>query len=126
MWQANVTINNNTDYNIGIKNNYNPFQIVEPNGSYTWNTDMTNNSNALYFFKGENQPPYYMQGGVSFGPESGVYVDRGWMADNDQTISMTAIANDNSWTQTSNGGKTLLKWNEFENGGNIDLTFNKQ
>jgi hypothetical protein len=67
-----------------------------------------------------------MQGGVSFGPEAGVYVDRGWMADNDQTISMTAVANGKSWTQTANGGETLLAWNEFESGGDISLTFDKQ
>ena len=66
-----------------------------------------------------------MQGNLSFGPEAGVYVDRGWMADNDQTISMTANANGKEWTQTSNGGETLLQWNEFENGGDITLTFNK-
>jgi hypothetical protein len=48
------------------------------------------------------------------------------MADNDQTISMTANANGKEWTQASNGGETLLQWNEFENGGDITLTFNKQ
>ena len=64
-----------------------------------------------------------MQGGVSFGPEAGVYVDRGWMSENDQTISMTAVANGKTWTQTSNGGETLLVWNEFEQGGDITLTF---
>jgi hypothetical protein len=67
-----------------------------------------------------------MQGNLSFGPEAGVYVDRGWMADNDQTIMMTAVANGKSWTQTANGGETLLAWNEFEDGGDITLTFDKK
>jgi hypothetical protein len=67
-----------------------------------------------------------MQGGVSFGPEAGVYVDRGWMESDDQTISMTVVANGKSWTQTANGGETLLAWNEFESGGDITLTFDKQ
>jgi hypothetical protein len=48
------------------------------------------------------------------------------MADNDQTIKMTADANGKSWTQTVNGGETLLAWNEFESGGDISLTFDKQ
>jgi hypothetical protein len=48
------------------------------------------------------------------------------MADNDQTIMMTADANGKSWTQTANGGETLLAWNEFEDGGDITLTFDKQ
>jgi hypothetical protein len=28
--------------------------------------------------------------------------------------------------QTTNGGKELLAWNQFEQGGTIDLTFDKQ
>jgi hypothetical protein len=48
------------------------------------------------------------------------------MADNDQTIMMTAVANGKSWTQTANGGETLLAWNEFEDGGDITLTFDKK
>ena len=67
-----------------------------------------------------------MQGNLSFGPEAGVYVDRGWMADNDQTIKMTAVANGVQCVQTANGGATLLAWNLFENGGDISLTFDKQ
>jgi len=67
-----------------------------------------------------------MQGNLSFGPEAGVYVDRGWMSDFHQIIKMTAVANGKSWTQTANGGETLLAWNEFESGGDITLTFDKQ
>ena len=67
-----------------------------------------------------------MQGNLSFGPEAGVYIDRGWMADDDQTIEMVAVANGKSWTQSVNGGETLLAWNEFEDGGDINLTFNKK
>jgi hypothetical protein len=47
------------------------------------------------------------------------------MASDDQTIYMTAVANGKSWTQNSNGGETLLSWNEFEQGGDIELTFDK-
>ena len=48
------------------------------------------------------------------------------MAENDQSIEMIIVANGKSWTQTQNGGETLLAWNEFEQGGNITLTFNKK
>jgi hypothetical protein len=48
------------------------------------------------------------------------------MESDDQTISMTVVANGKSWTQTANGGETLLAWNEFESGGDITLTFDKQ
>jgi hypothetical protein len=46
------------------------------------------------------------------------------MADGDQSIEMVADANSKTWTQTQNGGETLLAWNEFEDGGDINLTFN--
>ena len=65
-----------------------------------------------------------MQGNLSFGPEAGVYVDRGWMSD--QSISMIAVVNNVTFTQTENGGDQILQWNQFEQGGNISLTFNNQ
>jgi hypothetical protein len=67
-----------------------------------------------------------MQGNLSFGPEAGVYVDRGWMAADDQTVKMTAVVPGKTWTQTSNGGEEILAWNEFTDGGDITLTFDKQ
>jgi hypothetical protein len=48
------------------------------------------------------------------------------MDPNAQTIKMTANANYNIFVQTTNGGKELLAWNQFEQGGTIDLTFDKQ
>jgi hypothetical protein len=48
------------------------------------------------------------------------------MDPNGQTIKMTANANDTIFVQTTNGGKELLAWNQFEQGGTIDLTFEKQ
>lgn len=134
MWNVNVTIKNNTDYTIttvvetyidGFVNNYSPQEVIQPDGGeFSWNTTEPNNSTSIRFWKVPNQ--WYMQGGVSFGPEAGVYVDRGWMAENDQTIQMTAVANGKSWIQSVNGGETLLAWNEFEQGGDILLTFSKK
>jgi hypothetical protein len=39
---------------------------------------------------------------------------------------MKDVADGKQWVQTNNGGETLLAWNEFESGGDITLTFNKQ
>jgi hypothetical protein len=124
MWQANVTIKNNTEYNLTIDMAGPGNTTTGPNSSIQWSSEEVHNTKGLLFWVQENV--WYMQGNLSFGPEAGVYVDRGWMAENDQTISMTANANGKEWTQTSNGGETLLQWNEFENGGDITLTFNKQ
>jgi hypothetical protein len=122
-WQVSVTIYNNTDYNLDTVNNYSPEHAIAPGESFSWTTTDPNNATALRFWQ---QPSvYYMQGGLNFGPEAGVYVDRGWMSDGDQSISLTADANGTSWTQTQNGGETLLTWNQFENGGQITMTFNK-
>lgn len=123
MWQANVTIQNNTDYNLTVDGVGPGNTTISPSQSTSWASQEVHNSKSLLFWKEEGV--YYMQGNLSFGPEAGVYVDRGWMAEDDQTISMTANANGAVFVQTQNGGETLLAWNEFEQGGDISLSFNK-
>ena len=39
---------------------------------------------------------------------------------------MTAVAGGETFVQTTNGGKEVLAWNQFEQGGTIELTFDKQ
>jgi hypothetical protein len=122
-WQANVTIHNNTNYGLEIGGVGAGNTNIGPNSSTNWSSQDVNNTKSLYF--PSSVAPVYMQGNLSFGPESGVYVDRGWMEPSSQLITMTAEANGTSWTQTENGGKTLLAWNQFENGGDIVLAFDE-
>ena len=122
MWQANITINNNTNYNLTIDGVGPGSTTMVPNSTFTWSSTEVHNTKSLLFWIQPNV--WYMQGNLSFSPEAGVYVDRGWMADGDQSIEMVADANSKTWTQTQNGGETLLAWNEFEDGGDINLTFN--
>jgi len=124
MWQANVTIINNTEYNLSIEGVGPGNTTIGSNSQTSWSSSEIHNTKSLLFWDTPNV--WYMQGNLSFGPEAGVYVDRGWMAENDQTIKMVSVANGKSWTQTQNGGETLLAWNEFEEGGDIELTFEKQ
>lgn len=124
MWAANVKIINNTDYNITIEG-VGPGNTSFGGGEQTsWTSSEVNNTKSLLFWK--TQGVTYMQGNLSFGPEAGVYVDRGWMAENDQSIKMTAVAIEKTFVQTTNGGVELLAWNQFENGGAISLTFDPQ
>jgi hypothetical protein len=126
-WVATLQINNNTDYNIDVVHNQPEGLLVtlQPGQSgWSWSTSDNNNTIALRFWQQPNT--YFMQGSVSYGPTAGVWVDRGWMDPNGQTIQMTANANGTVFVQTSNGGKELLAWNEFEQGGTIQLTFDKQ
>ena len=123
MWQANVVIKNNTDYNLTIDGVGSGNIELEPGQSTSWSSSEVNNSKSLLFWKTPNV--YYMQGNLSFGPEAGVYVDRGWMAADDQSITMYADANGKTFVQSQNGGETLLAWNEFEDGGDISLRLNK-
>jgi len=124
VWQANIVIENNTSYNLTIDGVGPGNQTIGPNEQASWSSTEVHNTKSLLFWVTPNV--WYMQGNLSFGPEAGVYVDRGWMADDDQTIEMIAVANGKSWTQSVNGGETLLAWNEFEQGGDINLTFNKK
>lgn len=121
-WDATFCIYNNTTYNITVTHNATgDIATIPPSGQWLTTTAEINNTNALKFWKEPNV--WFMQGSCAFGPQAGVYVDRGWMAPNDQAITMTAIANDKQYIQTENGGATLLAWNEFFNGGAIKLTF---
>ncbi len=115
MWQANITIQNNTDYNLTVDGVGSGNTTIGPNSETQWSSTEVHNTKSLLFWVTPNV--WYMQGNLSFGPEAGVYVDRGWMAENDQTIKMTASANGTTWIQTANGGETLLAWNQFEDGG---------
>ena len=124
MWQANVTIKNNTSLNLTIDGVGPGNTSIGENSQTSWSSTEVHNTKSLLFWNTPGE--FYMQGNLSFGPEAGVYVDRGWMAEDDQTIEMIAEANGKSWTQTQNGGETLLAWNEFEQGGEISLTFNKK
>lgn len=124
MWQANVTIINNTNYSLTV-DGVGPGNIsIDENQQTSWSSEEVHNTKSLLFWKTPGE--FYMQGNLSFGPEAGVYVDRGWQAEDDQSIEMVAVANGKSWTQSQNGGETLLAWNEFEQGGNITLTFNEK
>ncbi len=122
-WEADVTIYNNTQYSLTVtgKGPGNTGSAVAPGQSYSWSSTETYNTKDLMFWvtPGEGQP--FMQGSCAFGPEAGVYVDRGWQAD--QTLCMDAKANSASVTQCTNGGSSLLAWNQFEQGGAITLTF---
>jgi hypothetical protein len=45
------------------------------------------------------------------------------MAPTDQTIRLDADVNGTVYTQTENGGATVVPWNGFESGGIIDMKF---
>lgn len=123
-WDATFSIYNYTKFNITVTHNATgDIALIKPGSNWLTTTDAINNTNALKFWQDPNT--WYMQGSCAFGPQAGVYVDRGWMAPNDQSITMTAVANGKQFVQTENGGETLLAWNEFESGGSIQLTFNE-
>ena len=123
-WTATLNIINDTDYNLTVNHNtVGDLTTSAPGGSWSWTTSDPNNTYALRFWQQPNQ--WYMQGSVSFGPMAGVYMDRGWMAPTDQTIRLDADVNGTTFTQTENGGATVVPWNGFESGGTIDMKFSK-
>lgn len=124
-WSATLNITNNTAYNLTVNHNtVGDLITVPPGGSWSNTTSDPNNTNALRFWNVPNQ--WYMQGSVAYGPMAGVYMDRGWMSPTDQTIKLTASVNGTGFTQTQNGGATVVPWNGFEQGGTIDMTFDPQ
>ena len=123
-WTATLNITNDTDYNLTVNHNtVGDLTTIAPGQSWSWTTSDPNNTNALRFWNVPNQ--WYMQGSVAYGPMAGVYMDRGWMAPSDQTIVLNADVNGTGFTQTQNGGATVVPWNGFESGGTIGMKFSK-
>jgi len=124
-WSATLTITNRTEYNITVvHNNTGSITIIPPDTDWSNTTSEVNNTNALRFWTQPNV--WYMQGSVAFGPEAGVYMDRGWQAEGDQSIQLTGTVNDTDYHQTTNGGATVVPWNGFEAGGTITMRFDPQ
>jgi len=121
-WSATLVIINQTEYNITVT--HVPYVTIAPDNIWTWTTAEINNTEALKFWQEPGN--YYMQGSVAFGAEDGVYVDRGWQAENDQSIAMTCTVNDKVFRQTENGGATVVPRNGFESGGTITMIFQPQ
>ena len=121
-WGLTIKIANNTPYKLDVVNNsLGLLATIQPNTE--WQSDELtdpNNANALRFFQTENV--WYMQGGISAGPEAGVYVDKGW--ESPTTISADWNANGTEWSQAANGGYEILAWNQFEQGGEVAVVFN--
>jgi hypothetical protein len=124
-WQADLMITNHTLYNITVtRNDSGDLTTIPPTDSWSWSTSEVNNTLALKFWQSPNQ--YYMQGSLAFGPEAGVYMDRGWQAEADQSIALTGTVNGETYHQATNGGATVVPWNGFESGGSISMTFAAQ
>ena len=124
-WSATLNITNNTAYNLTVnRNTVGDLATIPPGGSWSNTTADPNNTNALRFWSVPNQ--WYMQGSVAYGPQAGVYMDRGWQAPTDQTVKLTAAVNATAFSQTQNGGATVVPWNGFEQGGTIDMKFDPQ
>jgi hypothetical protein len=106
------------------RNNTGDLAVIAPNTTWSNTTSEVNNTLALKFWQTPNV--WYMQGSVAFGPEAGVYMDRGWQATDDQSIQLTGSVNNTAYHQTTNGGATVVPWNGFEGGGTIEMAFAPQ
>lgn len=124
-WEAQVKLVNNTTglyFTVSGTGPGNTSSTIAPGSTYSWSsTETYNTKNILIYTDSSGSGTPLSQGNLSFGPTAGVYVDRGWMSS--QTITLDAVANGKQFTQTTNGGTQLLAWNEFESGGDIELTY---
>ena len=122
-WALRIKTTNNTKYKIDVVNNsLGLLATVQPWAIWI-SESLTdpNNANALRFYETDNI--WYMQGGISAGPEAGVYVDKGW--ESPTTITATWDANGQIWTQSGNGGLEILAWDQFTEGGLVSVTFDE-
>jgi hypothetical protein len=124
-FMVNLMIANNTKYMIDVMINTNIRQtLILPNTQFSWTTDLTKDARTLLFRDPTSPAIPYMQGSVSFGPDAGVYIDRGWM---NSTADITLNGDVNGTTFVQSGandpGTTVVPWSEFNSGGKINMTF---
>ena len=120
-WALSIKITNNTGYKIEVVNNSLGLLGIIEAGAVWQSGQLTdpNNANSLRFFITDDV--WYMQGGISAGPEAGVYVDKGW--ESPTFITANWDANGTQWTQSANGGYEILAWDQFEQGGEVAVVF---
>ncbi len=128
-FDVDVKMTNNTDYYITIsgKGPGNTSAPIAPGANYSWSSTETYNTKTVFFWDNSSASGTPLsQGNISFGPTAGVYLDRGWLPEDQQSFSMDSVSNGVVFNQSTNGGKQVLAWNEFENGGDITITYKMQ
>jgi hypothetical protein len=122
MWSAKLTIINNTNCTIEVqKENVGKIANIKPNT--IWDTTTKAEMNVYMYNFWQESGALLMSGNCRFGSKFGVLVERGWIYEGPQIVKMVAVANGKEYIQTENGGRPLLNWNEFEQGGEVTLTF---
>lgn len=124
MFEANVSITNNTEYHLTIWGDGPHKFVIEPFSNVQWVSSETSNIKDIHFSQEPNV--FFVSGEIIFGQNDGVYLNRGYMPEDNQFIEMITNVNGKEWTQNSNGGNLILQPNEFQNGGNISLIFNQR
>lgn len=122
IWGINFAIVNNTDYVITITDAFIDPLVVPVGETVEW-TEI-NKSTAIITDFAKSGETSYMNGSVVVNSTDGVVVNRGDLTT--QNITMAVYVNgmgEFNETQTSNGSITVCSWEDFENGGNISLTF---
>lgn len=124
MWEATIIINNQTDCAIEVvKDGVGKIGLINQKQDLKFKSQQQNlNCYNISFLTPSEK--LLMNGQLRFGSGIGVVVERGWIYEGDDTvIKMTAKANGKEFIQTSNGGRPLLNWDEFKEGGEINLLF---
>ena len=121
MAQSQTWVTNNTNYNLTIEGLGDGNTTIGPFSSTRIITEYENVSKNFLFWIKQNL--YYMQGSLSYGQSSGVYVDRGDLPIDDQSITLQINIGDRQWVQSTNGGNTLLSPSEYSSNDDILLTF---
>lgn len=130
-FNAQVSIKNSTSYQLNVTangtGNCTGTKTIAAGSTYTcdatYTSDGSHNTLALILYTNGSA---FMQGGLAFSELGGLWFDRGWLPANAQNIKGFVNANGVTFTQTQNGGKQVLQWNQFEDGGSINVELSNQ
>lgn len=123
MPQAELTIRNLTRYQMRVRDqNDRDISVIDAGAVWQHQQELDQTCQWQCVLT-QSDGTAYVRGCVSFGAMAGVYIDRGWQAPNDQSIKVTADVDGTRYVQMTNGGRDVVAWNAFKQGGVIDVSW---
>jgi hypothetical protein len=120
-WQTQIDITNRTEWQLDVRSGTTVLAQVPARGS--WSTEVTTSHDLQLDFR-DGQGNLQMQGRATVSPDTGVYLDRGDMPGDLQSVTLGAVITPGGdYTQSRNGGQQVLPAHQFGEGGRVYLGF---
>lgn len=123
LWGTNFKVVNNTNYTITCNGGIDLNPTILSGVTFEW-TETSQTLNLNMEFADENGT--YVTANISYNSVDGITANRGSVSSPDMLLLVEVSGDDTaSATLSTNGVQTICAWSVYENGGNINLTFDQ-